>query len=589
MKEFFKMTGATIVGLFVFSIVAFMIAMMTLSGMMAASEATASVQKNSVLVLKLDGSLSDHGSTSLRDELQGNTSQTLEDMLTAIKQAKTNDKVAGIYLEGGYFDADPAQVEEIYNALQDYKISGKWLVAYADSYNALTYYLASAADKIYLNPQGAVDWHGLGAKMLYFKPLLDKIGIQFNVFKCGKYKSATEPLINDHMSDEARAQTTRFIQGTWDKIVTTVSKNRKISVDTLNAYADRYIGVEEPKNYQRYHLVDGLLYADQMKANIKKRLGLDKDDMIPQVSPSDLASTVKEDDGDEIAVYYAEGEIVDEASPQSMFDSGNMIVGKDMADDLNDLADDDDVKAVVIRVNSPGGSAYASEQIWHAIMELRKRKPVVVSMGGYATSGGYYISAPADYIVAEPTTLTGSIGIYGVSVDRSKLMSGKLGINADYVQTNRNTIMGDDMVPMTTEQQALMQASVNRGYRLFKFRVSEGRGMTMDRVEQLAQGHVYLGMDAQKLKLVDALGGLDVAVAKAAKLASLSDWHTVSYPGAEDMIDQMMDLFSGSTGSYLDGQLRAVLGDDYGAYMMMRRATMLSRLQARLPYQLIIK
>ena len=425
--------------------------------------------------------------------------------------------------------------------------------------------------------------------MEYFKPLLDKIGIKFNVFKCGKYKSATEPLINDHMSDESRAQTTRFIQGTWDKIVAMVSKNRKISVDTLNAYADRYIGVEETKNFQKYHLVDGLLYADEMKANIKKRLGLDKDDMIPQVSAGDLASTVKEGDGDEIAVYYAEGEIVDEATPQSMFSSGSTIVGKDMADDLNGLADDDDVKAVVIRVNSPGGSAYASEQIWHAIMELRKRKPVVVSMGGYAASGGYYISAPADYIVAEPTTLTGSIGIYGVSIDRSKLLTGKLGINADYVQTNRNSTMGDDMAPMTTEQLSLMQASVNRGYRLFKFRVSEGRGMTMDRVEQLAQGHVYLGMDAQKLKLVDALGGLDVAVAKAAKLASLSDWHTASYPGAEDMFDQMMDMFNSSTGSYLDGQLRTVLGDDYGAYMMMRRAMTLSRLQARLPYHLIIK
>ena len=589
MKDFFKMTGATIVGLFVFSIVAFMIAMMTLSGMMAASEATASVKKNSVLVLKLDGSLSDHGSTSLRDELQGNTTQTLEDVLTAIKQAKTNDKVVGIYLEGGSFGADPAQVEEIYDALKDYKVSGKWLVAYADSYDAFTYYLASAADKIYLNPQGGVDWHGLGGKMMYFKPLLDKIGIKFNVFKCGKYKSATEPMINDHMSDEARAQTTRFVQGTWDKIVATVSKNRKISADTLNAYADRYIGLEDAKNFQKYHLVDGLLYADQMKANIKKRLGLDQDDMIPQVSVSDLVSTAKESDGDEIAVYYAEGEIVDEASPQSMFNSGSMIVGKEMADDLNDLADDDDVKAVVIRMNSPGGSSYASEQIWHAVMELRKRKPVVVSMGGYAASGGYYISAPADYIVAEPTTLTGSIGIYGVSIDRSKLLTGKLGINADYVQTNRNTVMGDDMAPINMEQQSLLQASVDRGYRLFKFRVSEGRGLTMDRVEQLAQGHVYLGMDAQKLKLVDALGGLDVAVAKAAKLASLSEWHTASYPGAEDMLDQMMDMFSGSTGSYLDGQLRSVLGDDYGAYMMMRRAMTLSRLQARLPYELIIK
>lgn len=589
MKNFLKMTGATIVGLFVFSIVAFMIATMTLSGMMAASQATSTVEKNSVLVLSLDGALTDHSSPSLRDELQGNTAQTLEDMLTAIKLAKTDDKISGIYLEAGMFNASPAQVEEIYHALQDYKTSGKWLVAYGDAYNAFTYYLASAADKIYLHPQGSVDWHGLGAKIMYFKPLLDKVGIKANVFKCGKYKSATEPLINDHMSGPDREQTTRFISGIWNQLVQTVSKNRKISADTLNAYADRYIGVEDTKNFQKYHLVDGLLYHDQLKANIKKRLGLDSDDEISQVSPSDLASTENENKGKEIAVYYAEGEIVDAASPQSMFNGGSMIVGKDMAADLNDLADDDDVKAVVIRVNSPGGSSFASDQIWHAIKELRNHKPVVVSMGGYAASGGYYISSPANYIVAEPTTLTGSIGVYGLMYDRSKLLNGKLGINADYIQTNRNTIMGDDMAPLTLEQQSLIQSSVNHIYRVFKSRVSEGRHLSMDRVEQLAQGHVFLGMDAQKVKLVDALGGLDVAIAKAAKLASLSEYHTASYPGAEDMMDQLMDLFGSSTGSYLDAQLRTVLGEDYEAYMMMRRATMLSRYQARLPYQLIIK
>lgn len=589
MKNFLKMTGATIVGLFVFSIVAFMIATMTLSGMMAASQATSTVKKNSVLVLSLDGALTDHSSPSLRDELQGNTAQTLEDMLTAIKLAKTDDKISGIYLEAGMFNASPAQVEEIYHALQDYKTSGKWLVAYGDAYNAFTYYLASAADKIYLHPQGSVDWHGLGAKIMYFKPLLDKVGIKANVFKCGKYKSATEPLISDHMSGPDREQTTRFISGIWNQLVQTVSKNRKISADTLNAYADRYIGVEDTKNFQKYHLVDGLLYPDQLKANIKKRLGLDKDDEISQVSPSDLASTENENKGKEIAVYYAEGEIVDAPSPQSMFNGGSMIVGKDMAADLNDLADDDDVKAVVIRVNSPGGSSFASDQIWHAIKELRNHKPVVVSMGGYAASGGYYISSPANYIVAEPTTLTGSIGVYGLMYDRSKLLTGKLGINADYIQTNRNTIMGDDMAPLTLEQQSLIQSSVNHIYRVFKSRVSEGRHLSMDRVEQLAQGHVFLGMDAQKVKLVDALGGLDAAIAKAAKLASLSEYHTVSYPGAEAMMDQMMDLFGSSTGSYLDAQLRTVLGEDYEAYMMMRRATMLSRYQARLPYQLIIK
>ena len=330
-------------------------------------------------------------------------------------------------------------------------------------------------------------------------------------------------------------------------------------------------------------MVDGLLYNDQVKGVVSSRLGLGKSDQVAQVSVADLNAAPSKTEGDQIAVYYAWGDIVQDRPAQGAFSNAHLIVGREMCKDLQDLADNDDVKAVVIRINSGGGSAYASEQIWHQIEALRTKKPVVVSMGGAAASGGYYISAAADYIVAEPTTITGSIGIFGLQLDKSKLLTEKLGLRYDEVKTNRNATMGGAMSPMTAEQMGLMQASVNRGYALFKSRVARGRRLNMQQVEERAQGHVFLGTDALKLHLVDELGGLDKAVAKAGKLAKLDKHYTVSYPAPENWMDQLLDVGS-YKGTALDEQLRLTLGSFYEPVMMLRTVEQLDPLQARCPF-----
>lgn len=595
MKKFLKTIFAVFIGTAVFSIVAIVIAIIGLAGMAASasSSSTVSVKDNSVLVLPLDGELDERGgSSSPLDYITGNSDGSigLTDMVSAIHKAKTNDKIKGIYIEAGFngLGGYLAQVQELREALADFKKSGKWIVAYGDMYTTNTYYVASIADKIYVNPSGSVDWHGLGGRVEFYKNTLAKVGIKFIPFKCGKYKSATEPYTEDHMSQPSREQTERYIGGWWKTICQDISKSRNISVDSLNSYADRVLTLDDTKSLIKNKMVDGLLYADQMRDAVKKRLDIDKDDEVPQVSVYDL---IGDDDksGDKVAVYYASGEIVDVLPQQSFFNDEQFIVGNDMVADMEDLADDDDVKAVVLRVNSPGGSAYASEQIWHAIEMLKKKKPVVVSMSGVAASGGYYLSCDANYIYADPNTITGSIGIYGLALDRSELMTNKLGITYDEVKTNRNSLMSlDNVTPMTAEQMNRIQSYVNNGYRTFKSRVAQGRHLSMDAVEQRAQGHVFLGSDALQLKLVDGLGGLDKAVEKAAQLAKLKKYHTINYPEPQSFLSQLFNDDE-SRNSYLDEQLHLVLGNYYDTFMMLKRVESMSGLQARLPYILILK
>ena len=576
-------------GLVIFCVVAFFLGLVGLVGMMSSAESSKSISDNSVLVLQLNGPLSEQGGSTVFGELSEGASLSLSDMLSAIRKAKTDDHVKGIYVEAGNFNATPAQATELRDALADFKKSGKWIIAYADNYDAFTYYIATAGDKIYINPVGALDWHGFAGQRIYFKGLADKVGISIVPFKCGKYKSALETFTNTKMSEDDRRQTTRYVQGLWNEVVGAVAQSRHISADTLNAYADRFVGLEDTRNLLKYKLVDGLLYSDQLKATVKKQMGLDSTATINQVSPADMAALPDKSKGDEVAVYYAEGDIVDSADPIAQVRGSQTIVGDDVVSDLEQLAADDDVKAVVLRLNTGGGSGFASEQIWHALMRLRAKKPVVVSMSGMAASGGYYVSAAANYVVAEPTTITGSIGVFAAHEDRSKLFNDKLGITSDAVVTNRNALLGSQITPLTTEQAALMQASVDHFYTLFKRRVAQGRHLSMERVEQLAQGHVYLGTDAKQLKLVDALGGLDVAVAQAARLAKLDKWHTVSYPEVEDVWSQLLDIASGTTGSKLDEQLRTTLGVYYTPFMQLRSLDGMKGVQARLPYYLIIK
>ena len=588
MKDFFKNVFATMLGLFLFGIVMSFMGFMCLIGIIASSSSTTKIEDNSVLVLKLNGSMTEQEEENMMNSLQGISSLSFEGTMKAIKKAKKDDKVAGIYLEAGQFGADLAQAEEIEKALLDFRKSGKWIIAYGENYSTLGYYLASTANKIYLNKDGMIEWSGIGGEKVYYKNLLAKVGIKFVTTKVGKYKSAVEQLTADNISDADREQTQRYLDGWWNTILATVAKNRSLNKDSLNAYADRVITLEAPENMQKYKLVDGLIYNDQIADIVRKQLGIDKEDDINKLTVDDINADDTPVTGEHIAVYYAYGDIVDKASPQSIFQDDRQIVGNDMCKDLEDLAKDDDVKAVVIRVNSGGGSAYASEQIWHQISELKKVKPVVVSMSGAAASGGYYLSSNANWIVADPTTITGSIGIFGLFLDRSELYTKKLGINYAEVKTNRNSVFGASGHPFTPEQLSLLQNNVNRGYMLFKKRVAEGRKMTMEQVENIAQGRVWLGQDAIKLKLVDQLGGLDDAIVKAAKLAKMNDYETASYPSPLSTWEQLLGSYVGGD-DLLNGKMQAYLGEFYEPFKIINDAKHMDKVQARMPYIIKIK
>lgn len=595
MNNFLKNVLATFVGILLFTVVATVIGLVGILGMAASAGTSSSIEDGSVLVLNLRGTLQDQASdSSPLKMLQGDdeANQGLADMLTAVREAKTSDKIKGIYIEADGMESDMAQAQELRDALADFKTSGKWIIAFGEQYATNDYYIASVADKVYINPQGEFQWQGLGAKIVFLKDLFKKVGISTMAFKCGKYKSATETFTEEKMSDPSREQAQRYLDGIWDVVVDAVSKSRHISKTDLNRYADDMVSMEDARQLVKYKFFDGVLYNDEIRGIIRKKLGLDTDKTIPQATVADMMTVNNDNSGDEIAVYYASGEIVYQEPSGNIYKNTRYIVGKDMSRDMNDLAKDNDVKAVVIRVNSPGGSSYDSEQVWHAIGQLKKSgKPVVVSMSGYAASGGYYISSGADYIFADPTTITGSIGIFGMLQEGSGLAQ-KLGLKFDGVETNRNATMGMSiyglmLAPLNAEQGAKMQASVNRGYQLFKSRVAAGRHLSMDAVEQCAQGHVFLGMDALKLRLVDGLGGMDKAVAKAAKLAKLKKYHTVDYPAQKSFLAKLLGNSDEATGSLLDEKLQSLLGPYYMSFVLMDQARSMGKMQARLPYLII--
>lgn len=592
MKDFIKNVLATMVGMFGFFIVMGIIGMMSIIGMIASGNAAQNVEKNSVFVLNLSGTISEQGSENPLSMFTGDNSLNsgLNDILSSIKKAKANDDIKGIYIEAGALMTNYATLQEIRNALADFRKSGKWIVAYGDFYTQGAYYVASVANKVYINPKGAIDWHGIGAQTMFYKDFMAKFGVKWEVVKVGTFKSATETFTEEKMSDANRLQTQTFIDGTWRNVCNAVSKSRGISVDSLNSYADSYLALQATETLVKAKMVDGMMYGDQVKDAVKKIMKLEKDDDIAQLTLNDMLN-VKDGkvEGSEIAVYYAEGDIVQDPKAATMFGNNNYIASRKVCKDLEDLMNDDDVKAVVVRINSGGGDAYASEQMWHQMSELRKVKPVVVSMGDYAASGAYYMSAPASWIVAQPNTLTGSIGIFAVIPDLSGLVTTKLGVRFDEVKTNRNSTFGNLMArPFNAEEKAMLQASVNRGYSLFRQRVAEGRRLPVESVEKIAQGRVWLATDALNIKLVDQLGGIDDAVKKAAELAKLKDYYTSDYPAAASWMDAMLNSMS-SSGTYLDEQLRQTLGDFYQPFTMLRSIDKREAIQARIPYAISIK
>ena len=585
MKQFFKMTFATICGIAIFLVVTGLFFVISLVGMIASDTASTKVKDNSVFVIKFNGSIQERSTEgSPIDAFLGMGEMGtvgLDDMIRAIRKAKDNEDIKGIYLEGGELSFDtPATAQQLRDALKDFKQSGKWIVAYADRYYQASYYVASVADNIYLNDHGNIEFKGLGGKGEYYKGLYDKLGIKYMVAKVGKYKSYVESNTQTGMSDYDREQRTAYLNGIWNYWLKEMAEGRKVKAESLNQLAnDSIMGFADTKDYVTAKLIDKVMFPEEIKAEIQKRLKIDKDDDINQLSLSDMLNVKSKDkkDGDKIAVYYAFGSIVDSEAQNLLQGGGHSIVGKSTAEDLRKLADDEDVKAVVFRVNSGGGSAVASEQIRHAIKLLKEKKPIVVSMGGMAASGGYWISSPANYIFAEPTTITGSIGIFGLIPNFSGLVTDKLGITFDGVTTNKFSDYETDLIVGKDNDEIMkhLQTYIDHGYQQFLDIVSEGRGMKPAEVDSIGQGRVWLATDALKIKLVDKLGSLDDAVKKAAELAKLEEYHTTSYPNEGSWMDKILSKDE-NKGSYLDSkfqaELKALLGDLYEPLMEIRQS-----------------
>lgn len=587
MKSFLKYTLASLLALVLFVVVSTIISLVSLAGMMATDGMTASVKENTVLRINLGGVLGEQSQDMPFASLLGGKQESvpgLQTLTEAIKRAKANKKVKGIYLENAVLSGTPATVQELREALVEFKKSGKFIIAYSDNYSQSGYYISSVADKIMLNPEGMIDWHGLASELMFFKDALAKVGVKMQVFKVGTFKSAVEPFTSTEMSEANREQVTSYLNGIWQQMLADVSTSRNISIDKLNTMADEYVGLQPASYTIDANLADTLTYMDGVKAYLKGKMGLDEDKSLTFISPQEMAMAevpeYKEEE-DEIAIYYAVGDIVQSASGMS---SGNspQIVGEKVIDDLRALREDDDVKAVVLRVNSGGGSAYASEQIWREVELLKAEKPVVVSMGGMAASGGYYISSGANKIFAEPTTLTGSIGIFGMIPEASELVTQKIGVKFDVVKTNALSDMGSMSRPMNEEEGALMQAMVERGYETFTGRVAMGRKMPIEKVKEIAEGRVWTGKQAKDLGLVDQLGNLEAAIKAAAKLAKVEKYNTTNYPAPQPWFQTLLnDKKSG----YLDAEMRNMLGEYYTTFSLIRNIRLQDRLQMRLPFE----
>lgn len=547
------------------------------------------MKDNSIFELQLNGTLAERSVDNPLNSILGSDFETLglDDILSSIKKAKENDQIKGIYIEATALSgAGFASLQEIRRALEDFKKSGKFVVAYADSYDEALYYVCSVASTVILNPQGMLDWHGLSAQLMFYKNTLEKLGVEMQVFKVGSYKSAVEPFINDKMSDANREQVTSYLGSLWNSMKAEVSKSRGISVVTLDTLADHYMAFATPQDYVSSKMVDKLAYKDEVKSYLKELMKCDSDATLNTLSLEDMVNVginaPLDKSGNIIAVYYAYGEI-DNAMGLSM-DEG--IDSKKVCKELSDLRDDNDVKAVVFRVNSPGGSAYGSEQIWREITRLKEKKPVIVSMGDYAASGGYYISCAATSIYAEPTTVTGSIGIFGIIPNPSKLLTDKLGVTFDGVKTNKLGDFGSLGRGFNADEGALMQSYINRGYELFTRRCADGRGLKQDSIKAIAQGRVWTGEQALKIGLVDKLGNLEDAVAAAASKAGIQSYSLMSYPEKQGILDQIL---SDKKDHYINGQIKAMLGDYYDGYTLLRNIENAYPVQALMPYKVIVK
>ncbi|MDR1716611.1 MAG: signal peptide peptidase SppA [Prevotella sp.] len=584
MKEFFKSLLASILGCSIVLGICFLIFFIVLAAL-SAKESYA-LKDNTVLALKLEGILSERveEENPLLTMLNQNSEAQigLDDIISSIKKAKENDKIKGIYINAGAFSASNASLKEIRDQLIDFKESGKFIVAYSDVYTQGCYYLSSVADKLIMNPEGHLDLHGLSASPTFYKGLLDKIGIEMQIFKVGTFKSAVEPFMLNKMSDANREQVSSYIGDMWSTITSEISASRNISVEKLNVITDSLALFKKSEVCVQDGLVDTLMYETGVREYLKTLLtGVEKAKDVRLASVKDMTTVSPENKSkskDIIAVLYAEGSITDGSGTDG-------ITSKRFVKELEKLKDNDKVKAVVFRVNSPGGSAYASEQIWKAVTDLKEKKPVVVSMGDYAASGGYYISCNASKIIAQPNTLTGSIGIFGMFPNVEGLTK-KVGLTFDNVKTNAHADFGDMTRPMRDDEKAILQNYIERGYDLFLTRCSDGRGIAKNSLDSIAQGRVWTGNQAVKIGLVDELGGMDKAIEEAAKLANLEDYSLNSFPRKRDFFESFL---SDQKEELTTRAMKEYLGSDYQLFKTIKEIKEQDFIQARMPYDINIR
>ena len=582
MKQFFKMMFASALGAILAAGLLITLSIFLLIGISASmSQPTAfSPSSNSVLKIALNGALSDQKTDNPYAMLLGeeDTELSLTDILKAIKEAKNSDNIKGIYIEAGNFSAGSSSIDAIRRAITDFKESGKFVVAYGDQYTQGSYYLASVADKVYINPQGALLLTGMSSQTMFYKGLLNKLGVEMLIFKVGTYKGAVEPFMLDKLSDANREQISSYMNGIWDNITADIAKSRKITVEDVNHYADQGFAIALPEKALECGLVDELKYKPEAEEYVKELAG--QTDKKLKTVGVDKVRNIKSKEGkskNKIAVLYAEGEITEAVtSPYSMDKS----ITEKVAKELIKLKEDESIKAVVLRVNSPGGSAFTSEQIWKQVLELKKVKPIVVSMGDVAASGGYYISCAANKIVAEPNTLTGSIGIFGMFPNMTGLFN-KVALTTDVVKTNTYADLGDVSRPMREDEKALIQSRIESGYDTFITRCADGRGMTKAAIDSIGQGRVWTGEQAIEKCLVDELGGIEKAIAVAAKLADLKDYKLVEVSGSKDFLK---DLFEKQLDEVKLNVVKQLMGEDFEYFKTLNLIKSAPAIQTRLPY-----
>jgi protease-4 len=588
MKSFWKYTLATIVGSIITLLLVFLLMLGVFSSILSnVGESEVVVENNTILKINLSETIPDRTSDSPLDYLSLPSFSSkkyigLNDIMKTIEKAKTDDRIKGIYLDLNSIDGGMASIEEIRNKLLEFKETGKFIISYSSSYSQTAYYLATVSDKIYINPQGDLVWKGMSSRVMFYKGMLEKLGIEAQIFRHGQFKSAVEPYMNTQMSEASKLQSVTLIGSIWDDICQKISKARNISVSELNSIANGLL-INDAASALQYKMIDGIMYYDEVLTELKSLSGSGKDNnmfiSLSQYNKVKSNKIVKNEAKEKIAVIFAEGDIIDGAK------ESRSIGGDWMSEMIRKVRKDKDVKAVVLRVNSPGGSALASEIMWREIDLTNKEKPVVVSMGNYAASGGYYISCPARYIFAQPNTITGSIGVFGMMPNIQSFMNDKLGITVDGVKTNDYADMGELTRPVNSGEREYIQKGVEDFYKVFITRVADGRKMTTEQVDEIGQGRVWSGLNALEIGLIDEIGGLNDAVMKAVELAGLNNYVIHEYPEKSDFVSQFMKEITENASINI---VKETLGENYKYYKTIETVKNLTGIQARIEYELEI-